>query len=56
MKKNVKTDGFRLIIADLLFALFLFLYLFYVINMRVIYHGGGAITSGPAFFSGDGDI
>ncbi|MCK4887582.1 MAG: hypothetical protein KAS96_09360 [Planctomycetes bacterium] len=52
MKKNVKTDGFRLIIADLLFALFLFLYLFYVINMRVIYHGGGAITSGPAFFQG----
>jgi len=52
MKKNVKTDGFRLIMADLLFALFVFLYLFYVINMRVIYHGGGAITSSPAFFQG----
>ncbi len=52
MKKIIKIDGLWLIIADLLFALFLFLYLFCVINMRVIYHGGGAITSSPAFFKG----
>jgi len=52
MKKNMKSEGFWLVMADVLFALFLFLYLFYVIDMRVIYHGGGAITSGPAFFQG----
>jgi len=52
MVKHIKTERFWLMTADLMFALFLFLYLFYAIDMRIIYNGGGAIVSSPMFFQG----
>ncbi|MHC4157594.1 MAG: DUF6057 family protein [Planctomycetota bacterium] len=52
MHRKLATQNLGELIRSLIFFILFYLYLWLKVDLRLIYHGGGAITNFPAFYRG----